>query len=225
MGVGTRHGRLLAGLAGAAALAAIGWADPAGAAEPVVTGTPAVGATITVSSDDATSCDAGEAEVQLGRVTGPDTSVAIVNGSTNLVAGQPWQVSLTIPATDLQGTPLQPGDELVVRSGGICNAFGDQFAFVLDDVFLTLGSPASPSTTAPPDPAPTTPTTAGAPPTPAPTAGAAATTATAAASGAEATLPRTGGAALPLAATGALAIGGGLGALAFASRRPRHRTR
>ena len=134
-------------------------AAPAAAAEPTVTGTVAVGGTVNVSGDLNQGCSGQSANAQLRRPLGENTSVGVVSGSVPLVLGQPWSISLTIPATDLLGTPLAAGDQVVVSAGGICNGDGDQFAFVYDDVFLTLGEPVAAATTTTTTPTTTTTTT------------------------------------------------------------------
>jgi hypothetical protein len=211
-------------------------AIPAAADVPNVTGTAAVGGTLVIS-DLNESCDGETASAAIRRVTGPNTAVHITSNVAPLVPGQTWSISLTIPATDLGGTALQPGMQISVDAGGVCNAFGDQFGFQYDDVLLTLGQPVTAPTTTTTAPTPTTtapttvpqttpPTTAVAtiadPPT-SPTSVAAAATPNAAA---DATLPRTGSSELPAAAAGILAfVVGGIAVIAAGSMRRSPRTR
>jgi hypothetical protein len=185
-------------------------ARPAAADPPEVSGTVAVGGTITVSSDEASGCDGQSMATALRRPTGPNTSVTVLIAGAPLVLGQTWSVQLTIPATDQGGTALTPGMVLVLDTGGICNANGDQFTVQLDDVEVTLGQPVqAPSTTtstttSTPAPAQATTTVVAAQPT---TTGAAA---------AAAELPRTGAgvglvglAGASFVAVGAVAAGAG----------------
>jgi hypothetical protein len=206
-------------------------AIPAAADPPTVTGTAAVGGTLTVSSDEHTQCDGESASVALRRPTGPNTSVTIIIGSAPLVLGQPWSIPLTIPATDLGGTALTPGTQIRVDAGGICFAFGDQATFQMDEVLLTLGQPVTaPSSTTT---VPQTSTTVTAPPQQSPTtavtAAASPTTAVAAAAdpgaSADATLPRTGSSDTTGAVVGVLALVVGGCAVASAARTSRRNAR
>jgi hypothetical protein len=152
-----------------------------------VSGTVAVGGTITVSSDEASGCDGQSMATALRRPTGPNTSVTVLIAGAPLVLGQTWSVQLTIPATDQGGTALQPGMVLVLDTGGTCNANGDQFTVQLDDVEVTLGAPVQASSTT------TSTTTTTSTPTPATTTEVPAQPTTTGAAAAAEELPRTGG--------------------------------
>lgn len=205
--------RLAAGVAVAGVIGVLG-ARPAAADPPEVSGTVAVGGTITVSSDDASGCDGQSMATALRRPTGPNTAVAVLIASAPLVLGQTWSVQLTIPATDLGGTALEPGMVLVLATGGICNANGDQFTVQLDDVQITLGQPVqAPSTTTS-----TTTTSTPAPAQATTTAVPAQATTTAAAAAAE-ELPRTGGGNGAVGAVGASLLAGGALVVAASRRR------
>jgi LPXTG-motif cell wall-anchored protein len=213
-------------------------AAPAAADVPIVSGTAAVGGTLVVTGEDNQSCDGQSASVALRRPIGGGSYVHITSGNDALIPGEPWTVSLTIPPTDAQGTPLTPGTQIAVHAGGVCNAFGDTFGFQYDEVLVTLGQPVTaPSTTTTTASSPTTvtsttvtPTTvAQSPPStsgtatvadPPPTTVVAAAVATPSAT-ADATLPRTGASESTAALAGMLAIAVGAIVVLTASTRRR----
>jgi len=219
------HGRVSRAVAGAVvATVALVAGSGTAYAEPTITGDAYVGGRITVS--DTHSCDFVDTSLQILRPLGGNMFVLVVNGQGNFTFGQDVSVSVVLPATDFQGTPLEPGQTLVAELDGMCNASGDQFGVQFGEIEFVLGTPPTEptTTTTTTAPAPTTTVAAAAPTTTPQTAAPAAAPTTAAAAQVvpQATLPRTGSSttALVSAGAGALALGA---ALAGTARRTRSR--
>lgn len=121
------------------------WAGPAAASGPEVSGTVAVGGTITVSSSGYTLCDGISASASLGRPIGNDTTVPIISGS------------------------ILEGDILVIEGSGSCTS-PDGFQVNLGSIEVVVGAPVQASTTTSTTSTPPAEATTTAPPAPATTA-------------------------------------------------------